>query len=43
MLSSSGLQFWSVNRTSMDEDPELSIFKKINFQEKYLVIDPTIY
>ena len=28
---SSVLEFWSVNNTSTDENPELNIFKNINF------------
>ena len=39
---SSGLEFWSANHTSIYENSELKVFKKI-FWLEYLIIDQTIY
>ena len=39
---SSGLEFWSVNHTSIYENSELKVFKNIKFL-KYLIISQMIY
>ena len=40
---SSGLEFWSVNHTSIYENSELNVFKNVKFSVKYLTIDQMIY
>ena len=40
---SRGLEFQSVNHTSMYETSKLKIFRSIKFLENYLVVDETIY
>ena len=39
---SSGLEFWSVNHTSIYENSELKVFNNIKFL-KYLIISQMIY
>ena len=40
---SRGLEFWSINHTSIYENSESNVFKSIIFLEKYLLTDQTIY
>ena len=40
---SSGLEFWSLNHTSIYENSELKVLKTLNFLVKYLGIDQMIY
>ena len=40
---SRGLEFWSVNQTSIYENSELKVVKNINLLVKYLVSDQMTY
>ena len=40
---SSGLEFWSVNHTTIHENSETKDFEIIKFSVKYLIIDQMIY
>ena len=40
---SSGLEFWSVNHTSIYANSESKAFKNISFWMKYLITDQMIY
>ena len=40
---SSGLEFWSVNHTSIYENSELKVLKNVKFFGKSQIIDPMTY